>query len=149
MKAVVQRVSRARVLADGVLTGEIGPGLVVLVGVAAGDNEDDAAFIAGKIARLRIFGDERGQMNLSVADTGGAVLVVSQFTLLGDSRKGNRPSFGQAAPSELAEKLYEAIVAKLRATGLKVETGQFGAAMELELLNEGPVTIILESPVKE
>lgn len=146
MKAVVQRVSRARVLVDGAVTSEIGHGLLVLLGVAATDISADAGFIAGKLARLRIFNDEKGLMNLSVSDVGGAVLVVSQFTLLADTRKGNRPGFGRAAEPRLAEKLYEEVVAELRAGGLTVETGRFGAMMEVELVNDGPVTIILESP---
>jgi D-tyrosyl-tRNA(Tyr) deacylase len=146
VKAVVQRVSRARVVVDGAVRGEIGPGLLVLLGVAAGDKLGDAGFMAGKIARLRIFGDERGLMNISIADAGGEVLVVSQFTLLGDARKGNRPSFGQAAEPALAEKLYKEFVAALRRAGLSVETGVFGAMMQLESVNDGPVTVILESP---
>lgn len=146
MKAVIQRVSRARVSIEGAVRGEIGPGLLVLLGVAAGDDSRDAAFIAGKIARLRIFPDEEGLMNLSVADAGGAVLIVSQFTLLGDARKGNRPSFGGAAEPPLAEKLYLEAAEELRRAGLEVQTGEFGAMMEMELVNDGPVTIILESP---
>lgn len=146
MKAVVQRVSRSQVLVDGAVTGEIGHGLLVLLGVATTDISADAGFIAGKLARLRIFNDEKGLMNLSVSDVGGAVLVVSQFTLLSDTRKGNRPGFGQAAEPLLAEKLYEEVVAELRAGGLTVETGRFGVMMEVELVNDGPVTIIVESP---
>ncbi len=146
MKAVIQRVSQARVLVDGAVRGEIKRGLAVLLGVAAGDGPADAGFIAGKIARLRIFGDERGLMNLSVSDAGGGVLLVSQFTLLGDARKGNRPSFTQAAGPALAEKLYEQVIEELRRGGLTVETGDFGAMMSVELVNDGPVTIILESP---
>jgi len=149
MKAVVQRVSRARVMVDGAVTGEIGHGLLVLLGVAATDISADAGFIAGKIARLRIFNDEKRLMNLSVSDVGGAVLVVSQFTLLADTRKGNRPGFGQAAEPQLAEKLYEEVVAELGAGGLTIETGRFGAMMEVELVNDGPVTIIVESPEHE
>ena len=148
MKAVVQRVSRSQVLVDGAVTGEIGHGLLVLLGVAATDISADAAFIAGKLARLRIFNDETGLMNLAVSDVGGAVLVVSQFTLLGDARKGNRPGFGQAAEPQLAEKLYEEVIAELRAGGLTVETGRFGAMMKVELVNDGPVTLIVESPEK-
>jgi len=146
MKAVIQRVSRARVLVDGADRSEIGPGLLVLLGVAAGDATADAAFIAGKVAKLRIFGDASGLMNLSVSDIGGDVLVVSQFTLLGDARKGNRPSFTRAAEPAQAEELYLAVVAELRRGGLEVKTGDFGAMMEVELVNDGPVTIILESP---
>ena len=146
MKAVIQRVSRARVSVEGEVRAAIGPGLLALVGVAAGDDSRDAAFIAGKIARLRIFADEAGLMNLSVADTGGAALIVSQFTLLGNARKGNRPSFGGAAEPALAEKLYLEVVAELRREGIEVGTGEFGAMMDVELVNDGPVTILLESP---
>lgn len=148
MKAVVQRVNSARVQVDGVVIGEIGHGLLVLLGVAATDIPADAGFIAGKLARIRIFNDEKGLMNLSVSDVGGVVLVVSQFTLLGDTRKGNRPSFTRAAKPELAEALYEEVVAELRRDGLKVKTGEFGAMMKVELVNDGPVTLILESPEK-
>jgi len=145
MKAVVQRVSHARVTVDGAVSGEIGPGLLVLLGVAAGDDSGDARFMVRKIARLRIFADGRGLMNLSVTDTGGAVLVVSQFTLLGDARKGNRPSFGTAAEPDMARRLYQEVVKGLRHTGLRVETGEFGAMMKVDSVNDGPVTIILES----
>jgi D-tyrosyl-tRNA(Tyr) deacylase len=141
VKAVVQRVSRARVTPGG----EIGPGLCVLLGVARGDAEEEAARLAGKIARLRVFADEDGRFDRSVLDAGGAVLVVSQFTLLADTAKGNRPSFAEAAPPEEAEPIYEHFCAELRALGVSVETGVFGAKMALELVNDGPVTLVLSS----
>src|SRR5215470_2114413 len=140
MRAVVQRVSRACV-APG---GEIGHGLCVLLGVAEGDGEEQAARLAGKVARLRIFPDDEGRFDRSVEDVGGAVLVVSQFTLIADTAKGNRPSFAEAAPPEEAEGLYERFCSELRELGLPVETGVFGAKMQLELVNDGPVTIVLE-----
>lgn len=149
MIAVVQRATRARVLVGGVVVGEIGHGLVVLLGVADGDDSADAKFIAGKLARLRIFGDDEGLMNRSVSDESGELLVISQFTLLGDARKGNRPSFTRAARPELAEKLYEEVVGHMREAGLKVETGEFGSMMEVELVNDGPVTLIVENPEKK
>jgi len=141
MRAVVQRVSQARV-APG---GEIGRGLCVLLGVARGDGEEQAARLAAKVSRLRIFPDEEARFDRSVADVGGAVLVVSQFTLIADTAKGNRPSFAEAAAPEEAEALYERFCAELRAPGVPVETGVFGARMELELVNDGPVTIVLEA----
>jgi D-aminoacyl-tRNA deacylase len=144
VRAVVQRVARARVTAvDPVGSGEIGPGLCVLLGVARGDGEEEAARLAGKIARLRIFADEEGRFDRSVLDVGGAALVVSQFTLIADTAKGNRPSFGEAAGPEEAEPLYERFCAELRELGVPVETGVFGAKMEVELVNDGPVTIVL------
>ncbi len=146
MIAIVQRVSQARVLVDGNIRGEIGRGLLVLLGVGRGDEPGDADFLAGKLARLRIFVDERGLMNLSVSDIGGSVLVVSQFTLLGDTRKGNRPDFAMAAEPRLAEQLYESVIEGLKREGLPVAAGEFGAMMEVELVNDGPVTIILGSP---
>jgi D-tyrosyl-tRNA(Tyr) deacylase len=140
MRAVVQRVSRARA-APG---GEIGLGLCVLLGVAHRDGEEQAARLAAKVARLRIFPDDEGRFDRSVEDVAGAVLVVSQFTLIADTAKGNRPSFGEAAPPEEAEALYDRFCADLRALGVPVETGVFGAKMELELVNDGPVTIVLD-----
>jgi D-tyrosyl-tRNA(Tyr) deacylase len=145
MRAVVQRVSRAAVRVEARTVGEIGPGLLVLLGVAAGDGEQEARWMADKLAALRIFEDGEGKMNLSVADAGGGLLVVSQFTLLGDTRKGNRPSFVDAAPPEPANALYEKVCALLREKGLPVAQGVFRAHMEVELLNDGPVTILLDS----
>jgi len=145
MRAVVQRVTRASVSVDGAITGAIERGFLMLVGVAVGDDERDAAALAQKVAGLRIFDDANGAMNLALADVGGAVLVVSQFTLLGDVRKGRRPSFIEAARGEPAERLYEAVAAALRETGLRVETGVLGADMAVELVNDGPVTILLDT----
>ncbi len=145
MRAVVQRVSRAEVRVDGQATGRVGRGLAVLLGVARGDGEDDARLLADKVAALRIFEDAAGKMNLSVRDVAGGVLVVSQFTLLGDARKGNRPEFTDAAPPEEANALYERFCAVLREGGLDVATGVFRASMEVELVNEGPVTILLDT----
>ena|SRR2546421_4287841 len=144
MRAVCQRVSEARVRVDGAITGEIGVGLVILLGVARSDGPDEVERLAGKIARLRIFGDERAKFDRSLLDVGGSALVVSQFTLIADTRKGNRPSFVDAAPPEQAEGLYEQFSAALRAAGVPVETGVFGARMAVELVNDGPVTIVLE-----
>ena len=143
MRAVVQRVSEARVRVEAAVTGEIGAGLCILLGVARTDGEEEAARLVGKIARLRIFPDEDGRFDRSLLDTGGAALVVSQFTLLADTAKGNRPGFAEAAPPEQAEPLYERFCAELRALGAPVETGVFGARMQLELVNDGPVTIVL------
>jgi D-tyrosyl-tRNA(Tyr) deacylase len=145
LRAVVQRVSRARVVVvGGSVRGEIGPGLCVLLGVARGDDVAAAERLAGRIARLRIFENENGRFDRSVLDVGGAALVVSQFTLLADTAKGNRPSFTAAAPPEEAEPLYERFCDALRALDVEVATGVFGARMEVELTNEGPVTIVLE-----
>jgi D-tyrosyl-tRNA(Tyr) deacylase len=146
MRAVVQRVAEARVLVAGEVVGEIGPGLCVLLGVARGDEPADAERLAGRVARLRIFENEDGKFDRSLVDTGGAALVVSQFTLLADSKRqtGTRPDFSQAAPREQAEHLYEAFCAALAALGVPVETGVFGARMRLELANDGPVTIVLD-----
>jgi D-tyrosyl-tRNA(Tyr) deacylase len=145
MRAVVQRVSRAEVRVEGAAVGSIGRGLLVLLGVAEGDGEAEARFLADKVAQLRVFEDGAGKMNRSVADVGGGVLVVSQFTLLGDARKGNRPSFTAAAPPAEADALYQRFCALLREKGLTVATGVFRAHMEVELVNEGPVTLLLDS----
>ena len=145
MRAVVQRVSQARVTVEGRVTGEIETGLLVLLGVGEGDDESDAAYLAEKTAGLRIFEDCAGRMNLSLTEIGGAALVVSQFTLFGDVRRGRRPSFDAAAPPALAERLYQQYTERLRATGIRVETGVFQAMMKVELANEGPVTILLDS----
>jgi D-tyrosyl-tRNA(Tyr) deacylase len=147
MRVVCQRVSEARVRVDGEVRGQIGAGLLALVGVARGDDAEVARRLAGKVARLRVFEDEAGRFDRSVLDTGGAVLSVSQFTLLADSRRqrGTRPDFSGAAPREQAEPLYEEFCQALRDLGVHVETGVFGARMSVELVNEGPVTIILDS----
>ena len=143
MRAVCQRVSAARVISDGAIRGEIGAGLVVLLGVSREDDVPGAERLAAKVARLRIFGDERGRFDRSIVDVGGAALVVSQFTLIADTAKGNRPSFAHAAPPERAEELYELFCASLEALGVPIARGVFGARMEVELVNEGPVTIVL------
>lgn len=145
MRAVIQRVSEAQVTVGKSVIGKIGPGLCVLLGVGKGDSEINAKNLARKIANLRIFEDEQGKLNRSVSETHGEVLVVSQFTLYGDCRKGNRPSFSEAAAPADAERLYELCVARLRAAGLRVATGRFQAAMTVALVNDGPVTLILES----
>ena len=145
MRAVLQRVSSARVLVDSREVGCIGRGLVALVGVGKGDEESDTEYVVNKIRDLRIFEDAAGKMNLSLSDVGGAVLVVSQFTLYGDCRRGRRPSFAAAAPPEVARDHYHALVERLRASGLTVETGLFQAMMAVELVNDGPVTIVLDS----
>lgn len=145
MRAVVQRVSRARVSVNGEITGEIGRGLLVLLGVGVGDTRADADYLAEKTIGLRIFEDAGGKMNLSVAEVAGALLVVSQFTLYGDVRRGKRPSFDAAAPPDEARELYEYFVEKIRAAGLRSETGRFQETMQVELVNEGPVTILLDS----
>ena len=145
MRAVVQRVSRARVSVNGEITGEIGRGLLVLLGVGVGDTRADADYLAEKTIGLRIFEDAGGKMNLSVAEVAGALLVVSQFTLYGDARRGKRPSFDAAAPPDEARELYEYFVEKIRAAGLRSETGRFQETMQVELVNEGPVTILLDS----
>jgi len=138
-------VRRAEVRVGDRTVGEIGKGLLVLLGVEVGDTDADLDWIAKKIAELRIFGDTEGKMNLSVQDVGGAVLVVSQFTLLGDCRKGRRPSFDKAAPPSSAEPMYEAFADKLKSVGIDVRTGEFAAMMEVELVNDGPVTLVLDS----
>jgi len=145
MRAVVQRVSRARVSVAGEVTGEIGLGLLVLLGVGERDTATDAAYLAAKIAGLRIFEDAEGKMNRAVGESGGAVLAVSQFTLLGDVRRGKRPSFDGAARPEQARQLYELFVEEIRRGGLKCETGRFQEMMDVELVNQGPVTILLDS----
>ncbi len=145
MRAVVQRVSRCKVSVGGELVGEIGKGLLVLLGVGQGDSEAAADYLADKIAGLRIFEDAEGKMNLDVSQAGGAVLVVSQFTLHGDVRRGKRPSFDRAARPEEARRLYEYFVGRMRAAGLRCETGRFQEMMDVELVNAGPVTILLDS----
>jgi D-aminoacyl-tRNA deacylase len=145
MRAVVQRVTRARVTVDDRLTGEIGSGLLVLLGVAKEDTKADADYLASKIVALRIFDDDAGKMNLSVKDVGGGLLVVSQFTLYGDTRRGLRPSWSDAAPPEIAEPLYDYFVESTRKLIQPVETGSFRAMMQVDLVNDGPVTLILES----
>ena len=145
VRAAIQRVSRASVTVDGRVAGEIGAGLLVLLGVGKTDNSEAAEYLAEKIANLRIFSDAAGKMNLSVLDTGGSALVVSQFTLYGDTRGGRRPSYIQAAPPEEANRLYEEFVRSLRSLGVRVETGVFQAHMQVDLVNDGPVTILLDS----
>jgi D-tyrosyl-tRNA(Tyr) deacylase len=145
MRAVVQRVSRAAVRVDSKTVGEIGKGLVVLVGIRSGDSREAADYLAEKVVNLRIFPDAEEKMNLSVADVGGAVLLVSQFTLFGDVRRGRRPSYIDAAPPEEAEPLYEYFLSSLRGRGLRVASGVFRAMMEVELVNDGPVTILIDS----
>ncbi len=148
VRVVLQRVSRAEVRVDGRVAGKIGVGFLVLAGFAPSDTEDQLAWMADKLLGLRLFGDAEGKMNLPLADVAGALLVVSQFTLYGDARKGRRPSFIDAAPPEVAIPLYERFVALLRergaGSGTRVETGEFGAMMEVELVNDGPVTLVLE-----
>ena len=145
MKAVIQRVTRASVEVEGRIIGRIGAGLLVLLGVAKGDDERDLSYLLEKLQTLRIFGDDQGKMNRSLVDVGGALLLVSQFTLLGDTSKGRRPGFDLAASPEAARALYEQAVERLRSAGLTVETGVFGAHMQVELLNDGPVTFIVDS----
>ena len=145
MRAVAQRVRLARVRVDGELVAEMAAGLLALVGVARGDTPDDANALAEKLVHLRVFPDGDGMMNRSIHEAGLALGVVSQFTLLGDCRKGRRPSFGEAAPPELAEPLVESVVAHARALGVPVVTGKFRAAMEVELVNDGPVTLLLDT----
>jgi D-aminoacyl-tRNA deacylase len=145
VRAVASRVAWARVVADGELTGEIGPGLLVLVGVTHADTEDDAAWLAAKVAGLRVFDDDQGVMNRSLTETGDGVLVVSQFTLYGDARKGRRPSYIAAAPPERAAPLVEAVAKALAGAGVPVATGRFGADMRVESSGDGPVTILLDS----
>ena len=148
VKALLQRVTGARVSAAGEEVGRIGKGLVVFVGVADGDGEGDVEYLAQKVVNMRAFGDETGRFNLSALDIGGELLLVSQFTLLADTRKGRRPSFTNAAPPALAEELFQRFVQQARATGLKVETGRFQQYMQVEIHNDGPVTILLDSKDK-
>jgi D-tyrosyl-tRNA(Tyr) deacylase len=145
MRAVVQRVSGAQVSVGGAVAGEIGRGLCVLLGVARSDGPAEAERLAGRVARLRVFPDEEGRFDRSLLDVGGAALVVSQFTLIADTAKGNRPSFSEAAPPAEAERLYERFCEALRELGVPVETGVFGAVMKVELVNDGPVTIVLDA----
>ncbi len=145
MRACIQRVSECRVIVEGELVGQIGVGLLVLLGVARGDTEDDLRWLADKIGGLRIFEDEQGKMNLALADVNGAMLVVSQFTLMGDCRKGRRPSFLDAAPPEMAERMYEQFIQHVQAQGIPVETGRFQTHMNVELVNDGPVTLWIDS----
>ena len=145
MRAVVQRVSKASVVVEEQVVGEIGLGLLVLLGVSKNDTEADAGYLAEKVAGLRVFEDRDGKMNRSVADVGGAVLAISQFTLYGDVRRGKRPSFDDAARPERARELYEYFVAQIRRSGLCCETGQFQAMMSVSLVNQGPVTVLLDS----
>ena len=146
MRAVVQRVARAEVRVDGAVVGAVGQGLLVLLGVGPGDTPATAAWMADRLAGLRIFADADGRMNLSVRDAGGGALVVSQFTLYGDATRGRRPSFVGAAPPELARPLYEAVADALAAAGVPTARGIFGAHMDVELVNDGPVTLLLERP---
>jgi len=148
VKALVQRVTEASVSAGGGVVGRIGRGLVILVGIASGDTEKDVNYLVPKIVNLRIFSDDKGRFNLSALDIKGELLVVSQFTLLADTRKGRRPSFVEAAPPAQAEQLFERFVEQARATGLKVETGRFQQYMQVEIHNDGPVTILLDSREK-
>jgi len=145
MRIILQRVKEASVKVEGNIIGQIGKGALVLLGAGKEDSEHDVEYLVDKILNLRIFEDEAGKMNLSVIDSGGEVLVVSQFTLYGDCRKGRRPSFDKAAPPEVAENLYELFVKKVRERGLKVETGKFRAMMDVHLVNWGPVTLMLDS----
>jgi D-tyrosyl-tRNA(Tyr) deacylase len=145
VRSVIQRVTRASVRVDAQVTGEIGAGLLILLGVSRTDNQESSVYLAEKIANLRIFSDSAGKMNLSLTDIGGSALVVSQFTLYGDTRGGRRPSYLQAAPPEEANRLYEGFVSAMRGLGIKVETGVFQAHMQVELVNDGPVTILLDS----
>jgi len=148
MRVVIQRVSSARVRVEGKILGEIGKGFLVLLGVGKEDTEKDADWLAEKIVGLRVFEDEQGKFNLSLQEVGGEILIVSQFTLYGDCRKGRRPSFDHSAPPERAEKLYNYFVEKVKEKGIKVATGKFQALMEVELVNQGPVTLIIDTQKK-
>jgi D-tyrosyl-tRNA(Tyr) deacylase len=145
MRAVIQRVKSAQVYVDGRVTGKVGKGLLVLIGVGKGDGESDLSFLASKIPELRIFEDESGKFNLSLKEIGGEMLIVSQFTLYGDCRKGRRPSFTEAEEPAIAKNLYEQFISKLRQQGIVVQTGEFQAKMEVHLINDGPVTLLLDS----
>ncbi len=145
MRAVVQRVKKASVVVDGKIVGKIGKGILILLGVGKEDTEEDIRWLADKVSNLRIFEDDEGKMNKSVKDVGGKILVVSQFTLYGDCRKGRRPSFTQAAPPEKGRFFYEKFIEDLKKEGIEVESGIFGAKMEVHLINDGPVTILLDS----
>jgi D-aminoacyl-tRNA deacylase len=145
MRALLQRVSRASVVVDGSMVGEIGSGLLILLGVAKSDTSQDAEFLADKLLNLRVFPDAAGKMNRSLLESNGDLLIISQFTLYGDCRKGRRPSFDAAAPADQARALYEAFVGLARRSGLRVETGVFQARMDVSLVNDGPVTLMLES----
>ncbi|MGI6182078.1 MAG: D-aminoacyl-tRNA deacylase [Agathobaculum sp.] len=145
MRALIQRVSRASVAIDGAVHGEIGRGFLVLLGITDGDTADDARYLADKIVKCRVFEDENGKMNRALADVGGGLLIVSQFTLYGDCKKGNRPSFTAAARPETAVPLYEAFIARCRESGLPVGTGEFGADMQVDLCNDGPVTLWMDT----
>ena len=149
MRALLQRVSRAAVHVDGETVGEVGRGLLILLGVGSQDRPDDVDYVAEKVANLRIFDDDEGKMNLSVLDVGGGALVVSQFTLYADTSRGRRPGFTHAAPPELAQSLYEAFTDALRDLGVSVATGVFGARMHVEIHNDGPVTLVVESPLRD
>ncbi|MBI2866690.1 MAG: D-tyrosyl-tRNA(Tyr) deacylase [Chloroflexi bacterium] len=149
MRALVQRVSQASVTVEGKVVGQIGRGLVVLVGVARDDTEEDVRYLFEKLPPLRVFPDAASKFNLSAADIGGGLLMVSQFTLMADTRKGRRPSFDQAAPPELAQRLFDQLVGRLKETGLPIATGQFGAHMVVEITNDGPVTVLLDSRAGE
>ena len=145
MKAVIQRVKKSSVSVDGKTIGKIDKGLMILLGIAKDDSEEDAMYLSEKIPNLRIFEDTEGKMNLSLVETGGDILVISQFTLIGDTRKGRRPSYTGAARPELANRLYEYFISLLKLKGIKTESGQFQAKMDVSLINDGPVTLIVES----
>ncbi len=145
MRSVIQRVRQASISVDGELVSRIGPGLVALIAVLAGDGPADIEYTASKLSSLRLFADDAGRMNRSVQDTGGAILLVSQFTIAGDARRGRRPAFDAAAPPEIARPMFDDLTARVRQSGVTVETGRFGAHMALSLINDGPVTVLLDS----